>query len=371
MSFWDELPRPFFALAPMEEVTDVVFRSVVARAGRPDVFFTEFMNVNGFCHPDGRASVARRLEISPTDAPIVAQIWGSDPEKFSLTAAEISKMGFSGIDINMGCPDKKVVKSGGGSALIQTPELAVEIIRATKAGTGNGVDLASDPSVSETSYAGQPAEPSSKKTNLSVSSGIYVSDSEGKKSSSRPTPLPISVKTRLGYSKVEEWRKWLTVLLEQNLANLTVHLRTKKEMSKVPAHHELIPEIVALRDKIAPATKLTINGDIADRLQGRNLQEKYSGVDGFMIGRGVFDNPFCFTNITNPSREQLFDLLNYHLDQFDEHEPRKFEPLKRFFKIYVKDFPGAAELRAKLFECKSTDEVRRALVSDFNFGFSI
>jgi tRNA-dihydrouridine synthase len=311
MNFWESLPQPFFALAPMEDVTDLVFRRVVARAGRPDVFFTEFMNVSGFCHEQGRESVARRLDFSPTEQPIVAQIWGNNPEKFSLTAAEIAGLGFAGVDINMGCPVKKIVRSGGGAALIANStagsELAADIIGAAKTGG-----------------------------------------------------LPVSVKTRLGYSKIDEWRPWLTTLLEQKLANLTVHLRTKKEMSKVPAHHELIPEIVKLRDQIAPATKLTINGDIADRLQARSLQEKFPGVDGIMIGRGVFANPFCFTG-HQPSREDLFDLLNYHLDLFDQHQPRKFDPLKRFFKIYIKDFAGAADLRARLFECKTTADVREIL----------
>jgi tRNA-dihydrouridine synthase len=321
MSFWDELPKPFFALAPMEDVTDVVFRQVVAYAGRPDVFMTEFMNVDGFCNQEGRQSVARRLIFSPTEQPIVAQIWGKDPEKFSLTAAELAKMGFAGVDINMGCPDKKVVKSGGGSALIARATLAKEIIEATRRGWTS---------------ANVPGPAS---------------------------PPPISVKTRLGYAKVDEWRPWLTTLLEQNLANLTVHLRTKKEMSKVPAHHELIPEIRALRDEIAPSTKLTVNGDIQSSLQGRTLQKKHPGVDGIMIGRGVFANPFCFTE-HEPTRDELFDLLNYHLDLFDKHsQERKFDPLKRFFKVYIKDFPGAAELRAKLFVCSSTTEIRSILCS--------
>ncbi len=310
MTIWDNLPKPFFALAPMESVTDVVFRHVVARAGRPDIFFTEFTNSSSFASLEGRASTRGRLDFTPDEMSIIPQIWGSRPADFEITANGLKEMGYQAIDINMGCPDKAVVKTGGGSALIARPGLAVEIIDATK-------------------KAG----------------------------------LPVSVKTRLGYSRVDEWRDWLSFLLSQDLACLTVHLRTKKEMSKVPAHYELIPEIVTLRDKLAPQTLLMINGDITDQLQGRCLQEKYPGVDGIMIGRGIFQNPFCFTDNQNPTREQLLDLFNYHLDEFDKFNSgeRKFEPLKHFFKVYIKDFAGAAELRVKLFECKTTSEVREVL----------
>jgi tRNA-dihydrouridine synthase len=320
MNLWEKLPRPFFALAPMEEVTDIVFRHVVARAGRPDIFFTEFTNTSSFASPRGRDSTRGRLNFTPDEQPIIPQIWGSKPADFEITAYGLKEMGYRGIDINMGCPDKAVVKSGGGSALIISTVLAGEIIAATK-------------------RAG----------------------------------LPVSVKTRLGYSKVEEWRDWLSFLFSQDLACLTVHLRTKKEMSKVEAHYELIPEIVKLRDELAPQTLLMINGDIADRpqvLQERCLYEKYSGVDGFMIGRGIFANPFCFTNLQNPTRAQLFELLNFHLNQFDFYDnlaqeqgnlPQKFDPLKRFFKIYVKDFNGAKELREKMFNAKNTAEVREIL----------
>jgi len=409
MNFWENLPKPFFALAPMEDVTDVVFRQVVARAAKPDVFFTEFMNVSGFCHPMGRNSVARRLETSETDAPIIAQIWGKDPEQFAQTAAEIAQMDkFAGIDINMGCPVKDVVKTGGGSALIQNPTLAVELIQAVKEGSKNGVEtnFSKDPSVAKTSFTGQQAEPSRSETNLSVSSGIYVLSSEGVESleKSIPTPaLPVSVKTRLGFSSLDEWRPWLTTLLKQNLSNLTVHLRTRKEMSKVPAHFEMIPEIVKLRDQIAPQTKLTINGDIHDRAHGMEIWRENPGLDGFMIGRGVFANPFCFERTAREhGKDELLDLLKYHLNLFDKcnnasfaglsgessnnsfkldspnksandevgsfvsnRTIHKFDPLKRFFKIYVRDFDGASELRAKLMETKSTDEVRQIL-SEFN-----
>ena len=313
-NFWQTLPKPFFVLAPMEAVTDVVFRHVVAKAGRPDIFFTEFTNTASYCSPKGIHSTRGRLTFTPDEQPIVAQIWGTSPDNFREMAHGLRQQGFSGVDINMGCPDKSVVKGGAGSGLIRTPERAGDIIAATK-------------------EAG----------------------------------LPVSVKTRLGDVRVDEWRDWLTYLLQQDIVNLTIHLRTRKEMSKVPAHYELIPEIVALRDAIAPQTLLTINGDVENRQHGEELAKQY-GVDGIMIGRGIFTNPYTFAkNEYQPSRREIIDLLRYHLDLFDKYsrelEPRPFDPLKRFFKIYIREIPGAAELREALMHTKSTAEVRELLAS--------
>lgn len=298
----------------MEAVTDVVFRHVVASAARPDIFFTEFTNASSFCSPAGVHSTRGRLTFTPDEQPMVAQIWGSKPEEFAQMAKGLKDMGYKGIDINMGCPDKSVVKNGAGSGLIRTPELAAELIAAAKEGG-----------------------------------------------------LPVSVKTRLGYSSTDEWRAWLTHILKQDVVNLTIHLRTRKEMSKVDAHFEMVPEIKKLRDEIAPQTLLTINGDIRDRQHGMELVERY-GVDGIMIGRGIFHDPFAFeTKKREHSREELLGLLTLQLDLFDKYseelEPRRFEPLKRFFKIYVRDFPGASELREQLMHTKSTDEVRAILQS--------
>ena len=178
--------------------------------------------------------------------------------------------------------------------------------------------------------------------------------------------LPVSVKTRLGYSKIEEWHDWLKGLLEQDVAVLTIHLRTKKEMSKVTAHFELIPEIKALRDEIAPGTLLVINGDIRDRAHGLELVEQY-GVDGIMIGRGIFHNPYAFSaRIGAPSRRELIQLLQFHLDEYDTYASltnRPYETLKRFFKIYIRDFDGASDLRDTLMHTKSTDEVRTIIAT--------
>ncbi len=301
MSVWQELKTPFLILAPMEGVTDVIFRQVVARAGRPDLFFTEFTNVSSYASEKGRANALERLEIAPTDAPIIAQIWGKNPEHFAECASALESLGFSGVDLNFGCPDKHVNKAGGGAAMIRTPELAVECYRNAR----------------------------------------------------KNTNLPVSIKTRLGWSDVNEFREWLPVLLNEHLAALTVHLRTKKEMSKVPAHYELIPEIVALREKLSPETKLIINGDIRDKAHAMELYGEYPEVDGFMIGRGVFANPYCFTDHT-PTREELMELLKMHLELYRP----PYEPLKHYFKIYVNNFPGAKELRAKLMETHSVEEAR-------------
>ena len=313
-NFWSELPRPFFILAPMEDVTDIVFRHVVSEAARPDVFFTEFTNTESFCHPEGIHSVRGRLTFSEDEHPMVAHIWGDKPEQFRETSIQLAKMGFKGIDLNMGCPVANVAKKGKGSGLILRPDVAAEIIQATKAGG-----------------------------------------------------LPVSVKTRLGYYEIDEWKDWLKHVFEQDIANLSIHLRTRKEMSKVDAHQELIEAIKNLRDEIAPNTLLTINGDIPDRKTGLELAEKY-GIDGVMIGRGIFHNPFAFEKEPREhTSKELLDLLRLHLSLFNKYEKdeiRQFKSLRRFFKIYVRGIRGASELRHQLMNTQSIAEAR-ALLDEF------
>ncbi|HAR2852498.1 TPA: tRNA-dihydrouridine synthase [Staphylococcus argenteus] len=298
----------------MEDVTDIVFRHVVSEAARPDVFFTEFTNTESFCHPEGIHSVRGRLTFSKDEQPMVAHIWGDKPEQFRETSIQLAKMGFKGIDLNMGCPVANVAKKGKGSGLILRPDVAAEIIQATKAGG-----------------------------------------------------LPVSVKTRLGYYEIDEWKDWLKHVLEQDIANLSIHLRTRKEMSKVDAHWELIEAIKNLRDEIAPNTLLTINGDIPDRKTGLELAEKY-GIDGVMIGRGIFHNPFAFEKEPREhTSKELLDLLRLHLSLFNKYEKdeiRQFKSLRRFFKIYVRGIRGASELRHQLMNTQSIAEAR-ALLDEF------
>ncbi len=308
MDFWSQFEKGFTCLAPMEGVTDIAFRQVVAHAARPDIFFTEFTNVNSYSSEKGRPNALERLEFEPQEQPIVAQIWGKNPEMFKETVEAVRDLGFQAVDINMGCPDRHVVATGGGSGLIRTPELAKQIIRAAQ-------------------------------------------EVEG---------ITVSVKTRLGYTKADEWRAWLTNILEEHPAALTVHLRSKKEMSKVDAHYELIPEIVALKNELSPETKLIINGDIKSAADAQKFVEQ--GADGIMIGRGVFQNPFCFEKAPKEhSKEELLDLMRYHLDLYEKYSLYPYDPLKHFYKIYINNFPGASDLRAKLMMTKSIAEAREII----------
>jgi tRNA-dihydrouridine synthase len=309
MSFWGQFKPGFTILAPMEGVTDIAFRRVVAKAARPDIFYTEFTNVNSYVSEKGRSNALERLRYEDCEKPLVAQIWGTQPEMFLETAQALKQLGFEAVDINMGCPDRHVVATGGGSGLIRTPARAVEIIRSTK-------------------MAG----------------------------------LATSVKTRLGYTSVDEWHDWLSVLLNEHPDALTVHFRTKKEMSKVAAHYELVPEVIKLRNELSPSTKLIVNGDLERPSDGAKFIEM--GADGLMIGRGVFHNPFCFEKEPREhSREELIELMKYHLDLYEKYGLAPYEPLKHFYKIYINNFPGASEIREKLMQTKSIAEAREVLVS--------
>ncbi len=324
---WNALPKPFFALAPMEGVTDTVFRQVVGTLAKPDVYFTEFTNCEGMMSK-GREKVGRRLIYSDRERPLIAQIWGLDPNAFFEVSKIIVEMGFEGIDLNMGCPVGAVVARGSCSGLIGNPSLAKEMIEATKKG------------IQET----------------------------GKM-------IPVSVKTRIGLKSITT-EEWIGFLLEQNLDALTIHLRTQKEMSNVPAHFEELEKVVSLKNKIAPNTVLIANGDILSKAHGKELVEKY-GIDGVMIGRGVFHNPYVFDesiDYESLDKSERIKLLLFHVDMFEkvwtvdhplsEKEMGKlFPPLKRFFKIYVSGFEGAAELREKLMATQNINETRKVLAN--------
>ena len=301
---------PFFVLAPMDDVTDVVFRSIVAECAPPDMYFTEFVNVDGL-QSIGRPKLIHKLAIDKnSDRNIVAQIWGKKPENFEKTANEIVDMGFHGVDLNMGCPQKNEVKNGCCSALINDRDLASVLIKAVQ----RGVD--------------------------------------GK--------IPVSVKTRLGWNEID--LSWHELLLEQKIDMLTVHMRTRKEMSSVPAHWEVMKEIVKLRDKISPNTKLVINGDIETRAQGLEVA-KNTGADGVMIGRGIFKDPFCFSENSpweSMPPSQKAELFLKHLNRFQEtyvNGERSYQTLKKFCKTYIHGFDQASDLREKIMQTQTAEEL--------------
>ncbi len=310
MNIWEKLPKPFFVLAPMDDVTDTVFRQVVATTGAPDLYFTEFVNVDALASK-GREKTLPRLRFTNKERPIIAQIWGLNPENFYKAAQDIAEMGYDGIDLNFGCPDKNVTRNGACSAFIlpANRDRAGDIIEATKRGAGS---------------------------------------------------LPVSVKTRLGYNDVD--LSWHEFLLNQKLNALSIHGRTKREMSKVPVHWDAIDEIRKLRDVLCPTTKIVGNGDVLTRQQGEELAKKHR-LDGIMIGRGIFHDPFVFAK-NSPwagyDKNDRLKLYKKHVQLFADtwnNDERKIVTLNKFCKIYVQGFDGAKELRERLMQSKNATEL--------------
>ena len=314
-NFWRELPRPFFALAPMAGVTDTVFRQIIARRAKPDVFWTEFVSCDGLCSR-GREALLRDLQFSDIERPIVAQVFGATLEHFFETAKLVASLGFDGIDINMGCPDKAVVAQGAGAALIRTPKLAQEIIEVTKEGIA-----------------------------------------------SAGSSIPLSVKTRTGFDR-DELETWISLLLDAKLDALTVHARTKKEMSDVPARWDDVARVV----RMAKGTETIIigNGDVRDLADAKQKANETS-VDGVMLGRAIFGNPWAFERSEKiPTVEEKLRALVEHTRLYEEtwETSKSFDLMKKHYKAYANGFPDASDLRVRLMACRDADEVTR-IVEDF------
>jgi tRNA-dihydrouridine synthase len=303
-NFWLNLPKPFWVLAPMEDVTDTVFRQIVASVGKPHVFFTEFTNAEGILS-QGSNEVTKRLRFSQSEHPIVAQIWGTDSVKFQQSAELIKKLGFDGIDINFGCPEKRIVKQGACSAMIGQNSKAAEIISAVKS-----------------------------------------------------VGLPVSVKTRIGNKHIMT-EDWIGFLLSQNLEAITIHARTAAEMSNVPAHWDEIEKAVILRDKSKSKTLIIGNGDVADLPSAKSLVLS-AKVDGVMIGRGIFANPAVFSNkqLSLPQKQKLFVK---HIQLFEKtwEKEKNFQILKKFVKTYISGFDGASRARDRCMQANNYQELVR------------
>jgi len=314
---WNQLKKPFTVLAPMEDVTDTVFRQIVALVHKPDVMMTEFVSVEGLCSK-GREMLLPKLAYREKDRPFIAQIWGVTPDNFFIIAKQIAGMGFDGIDINMGCPQKNIMKTGGGAALIDNPQLAEKIIRKTREGI-----------------------------------------------QSAHSSIPLSVKTRIG-NKRKNTEEWMRFLLSLGLDALTIHGRIAKDQSKRLADWTEIQKAVRIRDEEHLPTVIIGNGDVASYDQALRYSRIY-GVDGVMVGRGIFQNINCFNpNGSTLSHDQLRTLLVKHLELFEATygtKSHKYVMMKKFFKLYIRDFEGSVLLRERLMSAKTISEAQDIILS--------
>lgn len=329
-NFWNKLDQPFFCMAPMEDVTDIAFRQMFAKYSSNFVTYTEFISADGLAlaPEEGKKQLLSKLRFEENERPIVAQIFSAKPENIEKAARMVADLGFDGVDINMGCPDKSVEKQGAGSALIKTPELAREIIRAAKKGVGK-----------ESNHL-----------------------------------IPVSIKTRIGYNDVS--LEWIDTVLAEEPAALTVHLRTRKELSDYPAHWELMPEILKLRNKISPETLIIGNGDVKSLEDAKEKVEKYGlpagqvGCDGVMIGRGLFGKPSFFNSEAglHCSEEDRLKMLLEHIELFNKYllKPKfkGYHVMKKHFKAYIGGWCGAKELRIKLMDTNTLQEAQE-IIKDY------
>jgi len=314
MGFWAKLPKPFFALAPMLDVTDMAFRQMFVKYSKkakkslgPHVMFTEFVSADGICSKGGKKNILPMLDFKNNEKPIVAQIFSSKPENMLKTARLCRKLGFDGIDINMGCPERNILKQGAGAALIQEPKLAQEIIYATKKGAGN---------------------------------------------------LPVSVKTRLGFSK-NEIETWIPALLETDLAAITLHARTRKEMSKTSADWDSVKRMMEIIKESGKSTLGIGNGDIWSIEDAQEKIKKYK-CDGVMIARGSFGKPWFFAAGQEKTPEEKVQALKEHTKLFDKLcKHKNFSSMKKHFKAYLSDFDRAKELRKRLMKVKNYEEFKQ------------
>lgn len=347
--FWRQLPLPIVGLSPMDGVTDQPFRFIQKKYGKPAVVITEFTSVEGVCH--GASPLLKDFQFDESQRPVVAQIYGTTPDFFRQTAIILCELGFDGIDINMGCPAKNVAHSGAGAALIQTPDLAQEIIRAVQQGisewkNGATVDNCPDivPKIKAHVQARSETVPDSYKT--------------------RERVVPVSVKTRIGYSEpvVEEW---IPTLLEMNVANISLHGRTLKQQYSGQANWEKIGEAANICR--AHDTLILGNGDVASKQDALKKIKTY-GVDGVLIGRASMGDPYVFGD-NQPTTPTIYQIAVEHCRLFEKNysneENYSFLPMRKHLGWYVKSVPFASEIRVKLFQSSTAAEVE-TILQDYN-----
>lgn len=365
MNFWSTLARPFVGLSPMDGVTDAAFRSVIMGQGKPDVAFTEFTHVHDVCR--GPEIHLETLLYSDVERPIVAQLYGKDPELFYLAAQAVCELGFDGLDINMGCPSKSVAHSGSGAGLIRTPELARSLMQAARRGID---DWAS----------GQTLEQAGFKSSRIVAFE-RMNQQRGAASPVPRRPLPLSVKTRLGYEDVTV-EAWLEQLLLEKPTVISLHGRTLKQMYRGTADWSAIARAAVFVK--GTGTLLVGNGDIQN-LEEAAMRVRETGVDGVLVGRGALGAPWLFrskerfracSQATTEAEslsglaekvvlDERFAVLRDHAYQFQAmFGERQFHRMRKHLGWYCKGFPHAAALRARMVRVSSVEELNQVL-SDF------
>ncbi len=318
-NIWTKLDKPIMALAPMADVTDSAFRQIIARRGKPDLFFTEFVSADGLTHKEAHFKLGRELHYTPTEKPLIAQLFSANPEAMEKAAAVVSGLGFDGIDINMGCPDRAVCRQGAGASLIKNPRLAQELIASARSGAGD---------------------------------------------------LPVSVKTRIGDTRID-LETWPEALLEAKPAAITFHLRTRSEMSKVEAHWELVDDL--MKTVAGSETLILANGDVSDLSEAKEKSEAH-GLDGIMIGRAIFGDPWFFSRLKPQGIRDRLEALLEHIDVFSEMylpgsvnqelfggHVKNWAVMKKHIKAYVSGFAGAADLRQNLMDTAGPKEAEELI----------
>ena len=356
MSFWHHLPQPIIGLAPMDGVTDSVFRRVVATHGKPDVVFTEFTNVGDICR--GRGARLDSLRYTDIERPIVAQLYGKDPEFFYQAAHVVCALGFDGLDINMGCPSKNVASSGSGAALIRTPDLALRLMAAARQGI-------------ERWAQGQELTDAGLKPKLIES--IQVANRQ-RGTSLEIIPrrvIPLSVKTRLGYDTdiIEEWSE---CLIQGKPEVISIHGRTLSQMYRGQSNWDSITQASA---KIRAKGILVLgNGDISS-LNDAGQRIREADVNGALIGRAALGNPWIFQDIaslrdtfsmgkpgdiaeTSVSLQNRFHMMIEHAQHFETVNGRdRFPRMRKHLGWYCSSFPHAAAMRANMVRTNSSQDV--------------
>ncbi len=331
-NFWHKLKKPIIGLSPMDGVTDAAFRFMVAKYAKPDVIFTEFVSAEGLSF--GADTLLLDFLYSEIERPIVAQIFGSSPEAFFKVAPLLCELGFDGIDINMGCPDKNVAKKGGGAALILNPKLAKEIILKTKKGIKEWTEGRSLKSF------GLPDNI------LNLLSGPTAKFGKDRRE------VPVSVKTRIGYDKVVIV-DWVKHLLDAKPANISIHGRTLKQMYTGSADWEAIAKAAEVIKKTG--TLVLGNGDVKSKKEAEKKAKEY-GVDGVLIGRAAFGNPWVFSD-KEPKVKEKLKIAVEHAKKFEEiFKNRKFYNIRKHLAWYSHGFSKAKELRIKLMKAENAKE---------------